>query len=87
MWEVEIKREFTLRRAYLRRPEKMQEFNKSGLSTSGSSYCDILGRQETVPFSLTFLTNLSAQPFIRVSSVISMQEIATSTYELLLRLS
>ena len=60
---------------------------KSGLNTSGSSNCDILGGQKTGSFSFTFPTNLSAQPFIKVSSVIPMQEIAASTYELLLPLS
>ena len=56
------------------------------VDTSGSSNCDILGGQETGSFSFTFQNNLLAQPFIRVSSVIPIQEIAASTYELLLRL-
>ena len=60
---------------------------KNGLTTSGSSNCDILGGQEAGSFSFTFPTNLLAQTFIRVSSVITMQEIASSTYELLLNLS
>ena len=49
---------------------------KTELITSASSYCDILGGQETGSFSFTLL----------VSSVIPMQEIAASTFKLLLRL-
>ena len=60
---------------------------KSGLSISGSSYFDILGGQGKGSLSFTFPTNLLAQCFIKVLSVISMQEIAVSTYELQLRLS
>ena len=60
---------------------------KTCLSTSGSSNCDILGGQEKGSFSFTFLTNLLAQPFIRVSLEIPMQKTAASTYGLLLRLS
>ena len=59
---------------------------KSGLSTPGSSNYDILGGQET-EFSFTFLTKVLVQTFIKVSSVIPMQEIAASINELLLRLS
>ena len=66
---------------------KLRNSIKTGLSTSGSSNCDILGGQETGSFSFTFSTTLLAQTFTRVSSVIPMQEISASTYDLLLRLS
>ena len=57
------------------------------VDTSSYSNCDILGGQETGSFSFTFSTTLLAQTFTRVSSVIPIQEISASTYDLLLRLS
>ena len=45
---------------------------KNVLRTSGSSDFDTSGGQEIGFFSFTFPTNLLAQPFIRVSSVITM---------------
>ena len=66
---------------------KLRNSIKIGLSTSGSSKCDTLEGQETGSFSFTISTTLLAQTFIRVLSVIPMQEIAASTYDLLLSLS
>ena len=60
--------------------KQLRNLIKSGLNTSGSSNCDILGGQEKGSFSFTFLTNLLAQPFIGVSSEIPMQKTAASTY-------
>ena len=81
MWKLEIKQADHVQ------VSKLRNLIKTGLSTSGSSNCDILGGQETGSFSFTFSTTLLAQTFTRVSSVIPIQEISASTYDLLLRLS
>ena len=60
---------------------------KSGLGTSGFSNCNVLRGQETGSFSITFPTNLLAQPFVKVLSVLSMQEIAQVFNELPLHMN
>ena len=56
---------------------------KNVLRKSGSSDFDTLGGQEIGFFSFTFPTNLLAQPFIRVSSVITMLHTNYVCYKLL----